>query len=46
LRAAVRLNDLRIVPPASINCNFPSFSRETWGVTLSLMKIGEIWGAF
>jgi hypothetical protein len=39
LPEAVRLNDLRIVPPGA---NFPSFSRETWSVTLSLMNVGEI----
>jgi hypothetical protein len=29
-----------------IRHRIPSFSRETWSVTLSLMKIGEISGAF
>jgi hypothetical protein len=28
--------------PASTKCNFPSFSRETWSVTVSALKIGEI----
>jgi hypothetical protein len=42
LPAAVRLNDLRIVPPASTKCNFPSFSRETRSLTVSALKIGEI----
>jgi hypothetical protein len=39
LPAAVCLNDLRIVPSG---VNLPSFSRETVGVTFSLVKIGEI----
>jgi hypothetical protein len=42
LPATVRVNDLRIVPSGVDQCNLPSFSRETWSVTLSLMKIGEI----
>jgi hypothetical protein len=42
LPAAVRLNDLRIVPPASTKCNFPSFSRETWSLAVSALKIDEI----
>jgi hypothetical protein len=42
LPAAVRLNDLRIAHPASTKCNFLSFSRETWSLTVSALKIGEI----
>jgi hypothetical protein len=39
LPAAVRLNDLRIVPSG---IDFPSFSRETWSLTVSALKIDEI----
>ena len=39
------MNDLSVVLPGSTKGNLPSFSRETWSVTLSPMKIGEI-GSF
>jgi integrase len=32
--------------PASTKCHLPSFSRETWSLTVSALKIGEISGSF
>jgi len=40
------MNDLSVVLPGSTKGNLPSFSRETWSVTLSPMKIGEIGAGF
>jgi hypothetical protein len=45
LPAADRLNDLVIIPSGMDEAQFPVLFRETWSVTLSLMKIGEISGA-
>jgi hypothetical protein len=42
LPAAVRLNDLRIVLTGIDQLQFPVFSRETWSLTVSALKIGEI----